>query len=81
MARLGISSSIATPLQVAGESVKSLHDTKKFCRFEGQSHAKAGAVRARAELDFSMMAFHNDPMAYDQPEPGSRAALGRKKGY
>src|ERR1700704_1758062 len=52
-----------------------------FRRFEGQPNEKLRAVRTGAKVNFPVMPFHDDPMTYHQSEPGSRAALGGKKGH
>ena len=37
-------------------------------RFKRQPHVKLCAIRTRAEVDFSVMPFDDDPVADNQPE-------------
>jgi hypothetical protein len=50
-------------------------------RFRRQPHAKLRAIRTRAEVDFSVMPFDDDPVGDNQAESRARAALGCEEGH
>ena len=45
-------------------------------RFKRQPHIKLCAIGTRAEVDFSVMPFEDDPLANNQAESRACAALG-----
>ena len=50
-------------------------------RFKRQPHVKLCAIRTRAEVDFSVMPFDNDPVADNQAKSRAGAALGCEEGH
>ena len=45
-------------------------------RFKGQPHVKLCAIRTRAEVDFSVVPFDDDPVADNQSKSRAGAVLG-----
>ena len=50
-------------------------------RFKRQPHIKLCAIRTRAEVDFSVVTFDNDPVADNQSKSRAGAALGCEEGH
>ena len=50
-------------------------------RFKRQPHIKLCAIGTRAEVDFTVMPFDDDPVADDESESRARAALGCEEGH
>ena len=69
-----------SPSEKAYECMVSQEGLSVRGRFKRQPHVKLCAIRTRAEVDFSVMTFDDDPVADNQAESRAGSALGREEG-
>ena len=70
-----------SPSEKAYECMVSQEGLSVCGRFKRQPHIKLCAIRTRAEVDFSVMPFDDDPVADNQAKSRAGAALGCEEGH